>query len=29
MTVFDKEITLLPDPAPDRRLIGESFEWRE
>ena len=26
---FDEVVSLLPDPLPDGKLIGESFEWLE
>jgi len=26
---FDEVVSLLPEPPPDGRLIGESFEWLE
>jgi hypothetical protein len=29
MAFFDEVVAVLPDPPPDRRLIGESFEWLE
>lgn len=29
LTFFDKVASLMPDPPPDGRLIGESFEWLE
>jgi hypothetical protein len=29
LSFFDEVVALLPDPPPDGRLIGESFEWLE
>jgi hypothetical protein len=29
LSFFEKVAALLPDPPPDRKLIGESFEWLE
>jgi hypothetical protein len=26
---FDQVVALWPDPPPDGKLIGESFEWLE
>ena len=28
-TAFDQVAAVLPEPLPDGRLIGESFEWLE
>jgi hypothetical protein len=29
LSFFDQVVALLPDPPPDGKLIGESFEWLE
>jgi hypothetical protein len=29
LSFFDEVVAVLPDPPPDGRLIGESFEWLE
>jgi hypothetical protein len=29
LSFFDEVVALLPEPPPDGRLIGESFEWLE
>jgi len=29
LSFFDEVIALLPEPPPDEKLIGESFEWLE
>jgi hypothetical protein len=26
---FDEVVALLPEPPPDGKLIGESFDWLE
>jgi len=29
LSFFDEVVALLPEPPPDGKLIGESFEWLE
>ncbi len=29
LSFFNESVAVLPEPPPDRRLIGESFEWLE
>jgi hypothetical protein len=29
LSFFDEVAVVLPEPPPDGRLVGESFEWLE